>query len=52
VRPVNEASALTLPTDGAVPAGDFDRILLLRQLTRQSPELPSRIPGQGGFIVQ
>lgn len=31
VKPVNEPSQLRLPTDGFVPAGDADRVLMLRQ---------------------
>jgi pilus assembly protein CpaC len=52
VRPVGDPSALGLPTDGAPPAGDFDRILRLRQVAGTEPGVPSRIPGQAGFIVQ
>ncbi len=52
VRPVNDPSELALPTDGVTPAGDFDRILRLRQIASSNPAVPSRIPGQAGFIVQ
>jgi len=52
VRPVTDAAALSAPTDGVVPAGDFDRILRLRQVARSDPAVPSRIPGQAGFVVQ
>jgi pilus assembly protein CpaC len=31
VRPVGEPSQLRVPTDGFVPAGDEDRVLMLRQ---------------------
>jgi pilus assembly protein CpaC len=52
VRPVNDPSQLALPTDGTEPAGDFDRILRLRQVAQTSPAAPSRIPGHAGFVVQ
>jgi hypothetical protein len=52
VRPVSNTAALALPTDGVTPPGDLDRILHLRQLASSNPGLPSRIPGQAGFIVQ
>jgi pilus assembly protein CpaC len=52
VRPVSDSAALTLPTDGITPAGDFDRILRLRQVAQTNPAAPSRIPGHAGFVVQ
>ena len=52
VRPVSDPANLGLPTDGNAPAGDLDRILRLRQIARSDPAVPSRIPGQAGFIVQ
>jgi len=52
VRPVNDTAALSLPTDGMTPAGDLDRILRMRQVSRNDPVASPRIPGQAGFIVQ
>jgi pilus assembly protein CpaC len=52
VRPVSNTAALALPTDGVTPPGDLDRILHLRQVASSNSGLPSRIPGQAGFIVQ
>jgi pilus assembly protein CpaC len=52
VRPVGDPAQLGLPTDGVAPAGDFDRILRLRQVAGAEPGVPSRIPGEAGFIVQ
>jgi pilus assembly protein CpaC len=52
VRPVSDPSQLALPTDGTEPAGDFSRILHLRQIAATDTGVPARIPGQAGFIVQ
>ena len=58
VRPVTNAAALRLPTDGWRPPSDLERILLLRQSARPTngPEAarapPPHIPGNAGFIVQ
>jgi pilus assembly protein CpaC len=50
VRAVSDPRALALPTDGFRPANDIERILLLRQISRDVP--PPRMPGQAGFIVE
>ena len=52
VRPVSNPGALGLPTDNTPPPSDLDRILRLRQIARSDPSVPSRIPGQAGFIIQ
>lgn len=58
VRPVSDPTTLRLPTDGWQAPSDIERILLLRQTARtpdQTPLpniLPSRIPGQAGFVMQ
>jgi pilus assembly protein CpaC len=58
VRPVSDATALRLPTDGWQAPNDLERILLLRQSARSSDQtgtasMPSsRIPGSAGFVVQ
>ena len=58
VRPVSDPTTLRLPTDGWQPPSDIERILLLRQ-TARAPDLaasanilPTRIPGQAGFVMQ
>jgi pilus assembly protein CpaC len=58
VRPVSDATALRLPTDGWQPPNDLERILLLRQSARPPTEGETsslstrRIPGMAGFVVQ
>jgi pilus assembly protein CpaC len=58
VRPVSEAAALRLPTDGWQAPNDLERILLLRQTARAPAqagamnEPPLHIPGSAGFVVQ
>jgi pilus assembly protein CpaC len=54
VKPVNDETALHLPTDGLEPATDLDRIFNARQLARTRAPAPGRlrIPGDAGFIVQ
>lgn len=49
VRPVSEPRALALPTDGLRPANDIERLLLLRQVSRDGA--PRRVPGRAGFIL-
>jgi pilus assembly protein CpaC len=55
VRPVNDPSALKLPTDGWRPPTDIERILYLRQSgsgpTLNDPPL-RRIPADAGFMVE
>lgn len=50
VRPVSDPGRLALPTDGVHPANDIERILLHRQLSRETA--PPRVPGQIGFILE
>jgi len=53
VRPVSNPNALRLPTDGYdKPPSDIERLLLMRQVTKQRPPVPVSIPGSAGFIVQ
>lgn len=52
VRPVSNPSALKLPTDGYTPPSDLERLLLMRQVTKQKPPVPVTIPGSAGFVVQ
>ncbi|MEJ0016003.1 MAG: type II and III secretion system protein family protein [Acetobacteraceae bacterium] len=52
VRPVNDPSALTLPTDGYRMPRELDRLLFMRQVGQGQPAVPVRIPGSAGFIVQ
>jgi len=52
VRPVNNPANLHLPTDGYRPPTDFERLLLLRQVSAQQPAVPVHIPGDAGFMVQ
>jgi pilus assembly protein CpaC len=52
VRPVNDPSALHLPTDGYKPPTDLDRLLYMQQVSQNQPPVPVRIPGDAGFIVQ
>jgi pilus assembly protein CpaC len=54
VRPVNDVAALHLPTDGVTQPTDLERVLLARQIGQPSSGLPvpTRIPGDAGFIVQ
>ena len=52
VRPVNDPSALHLPTDGYTVPRQVDRLLFMRQVGHGQPEVPMRIPGTAGFVVQ
>jgi pilus assembly protein CpaC len=52
VRPVNDASALHLPTDGYTMPRELDRLLFMRQVGHGQPAVPVRVPGSAGFIVQ
>jgi pilus assembly protein CpaC len=52
VRPVSNPSALRLPTDGYTPPPEIERLLLMRQVSKQRPPVPVSIPGSAGFIVQ
>jgi len=55
VRPVNDPSAVKLPTDGWRPPTDIERILYLRQ-SGSGPGVndtaPRRIPADAGFMVE
>ncbi len=53
VKPVSEADALHLPTDGWQAPNDLERLLLLRQSGRASTSPTSaHIFGDAGFIVE
>ncbi len=52
VRPVNDATQIHLPTDGYTMPRPADRLLFLRQVGNGQPEVPVRIPGAAGFVVQ
>ena len=52
MRPVNDPTALKLPTDGFRPPNDIERILLLRQTGIGTAEAGVRVPGQAGFVVE
>ena len=52
MRPVNDPTALRLPSDGFRVPNDLERILLLRQTGIGSAEASMRVPGQAGFVVQ
>ncbi|MCW3475827.1 type II and III secretion system protein family protein [Limobrevibacterium gyesilva] len=52
VRPVNDPSALKLPTDGFQPPNDIERLLLLRQTARSATGMAQRVPSQAGFVVE
>jgi pilus assembly protein CpaC len=52
VRPVNDASALHLPTDGYTLPRPADRLLFMRQVGQGQPDVPMHIPGAAGFVVQ
>ena len=52
VRPVNDPSAIHLPTDGYTMPREADRLLLMQQVGLGQPAVPVRIPGSAGFIVQ
>jgi pilus assembly protein CpaC len=52
VRPVNDLSALHLPTDGYAPPPDIERLLVMRQVATTRSPVPVRLPGDAGFVVQ
>ncbi len=52
MRPVNDPTALKLPTDGFRVPNDIERILLLRQTGIGTAEAGARVPGQAGFVVE
>ena len=52
VRPVNDPSAIHLPTDGYTMPREADRLLLMKQVGLGQPAVPVRIPGSAGFVVQ
>jgi pilus assembly protein CpaC len=52
VRPVSLVNSVRVPTDGFLPANDFDRAVLLRQRARGGP--PPKEPGalgDAGFLL-
>jgi pilus assembly protein CpaC len=51
VRPVSNPDALQVPTAGK-PPNDLERILLMRQTTRDPKGSEARITGDAGFIIQ
>jgi pilus assembly protein CpaC len=66
VRPVGSPNQLHLPTDDFVPAGDFDRVFLMRQRARgtgpnmvvapseaalASAARPNDVPANAGFML-
>ena len=50
VRPAGDPAALRAPTEGFVPPGDAERLLLFRQIAR-TRGLPPRLPGEAGFAL-
>jgi pilus assembly protein CpaC len=52
VKPVNDPSALHLPTDGWRPPNDIERILLLRQSAVGTWLPQRRMPADAGFMVE
>ena len=51
-RPVNDPTALRLPTDGYRLPTDVERLLLLRQVGSGASRVAQRVPGQAGFVVE
>jgi pilus assembly protein CpaC len=66
VRPVGSPNQLRVPTDGFVPAGDFDRVFLMRQRAQgtgpnmvvplsqaalASASRPADMPANAGFVL-
>ncbi len=52
-RPVSDPAQLRAPTDGVFPPTDFERLLLLRQVSHGSTARQAqRLPGQAGFVVE
>jgi pilus assembly protein CpaC len=52
VRPVNDPTALHLPSENYTPPSDLERLLFMRQVGNQSTPVPVKIPGSAGFVVQ
>ncbi len=52
VRPVRNVAQLQLPAEGYKPAGDVDRLLLLRQMPNANGTATPRAPSEAGFIVR
>ena len=52
MRPVSNPSQMHLPTDDYRTPPDIDRLLLMKQVAKNEPAVPVRIPGSAGFIVQ
>jgi pilus assembly protein CpaC len=52
VRPINDPSALHLPSDGWKAPNDFERILQLRQVGRGANPYSRRMPADAGFMVE
>jgi pilus assembly protein CpaC len=52
VRPVDDPAALRTPVDNYTPPSDLERLLLMRQVANSPAEVPVRIPGAAGFVVQ
>jgi pilus assembly protein CpaC len=50
VRPAGDPTALRAPTEGFVPPGEAERLLLFRQFARRRG-LPPRLPGEVGFAL-
>ena len=52
-RPVNNPTALRLPTEGVRPPSDLERLLLLRQVGSGSiSRIAQQLPGQAGFVIE
>ena len=49
VRPVKNVAQLQMPAEGYTPAGDVDRLLLMRQMPNRDGSIRS---GQAGFMVR
>lgn len=52
VRPVQTMAQLKLPGEGYQPPGDFDRLVLGRQVPNRDGTIPPRPAGAAGFMVR
>jgi pilus assembly protein CpaC len=52
VRPVDNRAALHMPDENYAAPSNIERLLYMRQIGRSPTQVPVRLPGNAGFIVQ
>jgi pilus assembly protein CpaC len=52
VRPVDNRAALHLPDENYTVPSNIERLLYMRQIGQSPTQVPVRLPGNAGFVVQ